>query len=100
MRGGGAEVRCEHALETLEIICYSIWLSTWTFHCRKYDYHGRLFKRPEHACGFAELMALDFGIKLIRNGLAFGFAMQEGNYSSLSLWSPSSIAERMSAFGT
>jgi hypothetical protein len=28
----------------------------------QYDYHGRVFKTLEHACGFAELIALDFGI--------------------------------------
>jgi Domain of unknown function (DUF6894) len=29
----------------------------------QYDYHGRVFKTPEHARGFAELMALDLGIE-------------------------------------
>jgi hypothetical protein len=29
----------------------------------QYDYHGRVFKTPEHARGFAELIALDFGIE-------------------------------------
>jgi hypothetical protein len=29
----------------------------------QYDYHGRVFKTPEQARGFAELIALDFGIE-------------------------------------